>query len=125
MSAELDAVTSWTCDRCEVTNSWMKGSEPPAGLPANWVSDGEALYCLGCRREMAGDAGVASLGEDAPLQDRQKKRSHARIEFEIGRDPERPDNQIAKVCRTSVVAVRKARDRMSLGPVQSPPVERA
>jgi hypothetical protein len=120
MSAELDAATSWTCERCEVTTSWMAGSEPPPGLPENWVSEGGVLYCLGCRRELAGEAGVESLGEDAPLQDRQKGRTHARIEFEIGRDPERPDNRIARTCRTSVIAVRKARERLGIAaPKQS------
>ncbi len=32
------------------------------------------------------------------------------------RDPERPDNQIAKSCHTSIIAVRKARDRLGVPP---------
>ena len=69
---------------------------------------------------MAGEAGIAHLAEDAPAEARQKGRSHARIEFEIGRDPSRPDNRIARSCRTSVIAVRKARKRMGLD--QRPPM---
>ncbi|MCE3267550.1 MAG: hypothetical protein K0S15_2259 [Solirubrobacterales bacterium] len=104
-------VTSWTCERCEVTTSWMPGVEVPR-LPPNWSEHSGVLYCLGCQRELAGEDGVASLPEDAPADDRRKQHSHSRIAFEIGRDPERPDQQIAKVCRTSVVAVRRARERI-------------
>jgi hypothetical protein len=64
---------------------------------------------------MAGEAGVDGLDEDTPNDKRLKLRSQARIAFEITRDPERPDNQIAKACRTSTVAVRKARAQLGLG----------
>lgn len=104
---------SWTCARCAVTASWAEGSVAPA-MPANWVKEGDECHCLGCRREMAGEAAVVVLGNDAPVDQRQRQRSHARIEFEIGRDPSRPDNKIAKSCHTSAVAVRKARARMGL-----------
>ncbi|MDP9189432.1 MAG: hypothetical protein M3O25_09315 [Actinomycetota bacterium] len=112
MPEQLTA-TSWTCRRCEVTVSWMEGTERPA-LPPSWVAEGEEIYCLGCRRDLAGEAALLELAEDAPADQRQQRRSHARIEFEIGRDPSRPDNRIAKSCRTSVIAVRKARQRLGL-----------
>jgi hypothetical protein len=85
-------------------------------MPANWVQDDELLYCLSCQREMAGEAGLAGLEEDASDQKRSQLRSQARIEFEIKRDPERQDNQIAKACSTSTVSVRKARVRLGLAP---------
>lgn len=107
------AATDWTCERCGVTVSFMAGAADP-GMPSSWVDRDGVLHCLGCRREMAGEAGTAELPEDAPAADRQKRHSHARIEFEIARDPERPDQQIAKACHTSVVAVRKARERLGI-----------
>jgi len=112
-AGEGGAVSSWTCSRCEVTVTFTSKVADPE-LPSTWISDGNELYCLGCRRDLAGDAGVEGLGEDAPNATRLQRRSQARIEFEIGRDPDRADNRIAKACGTSTVAVRKARDRLGL-----------
>jgi hypothetical protein len=86
------------------------------GLPATWIEEEGALYCLGCRRDMAGEAGLEGVDEDVPSQKRLQMRSHARIEFEIKRDPTREDNRIAKACGTSTFAVRKARARLGMGP---------
>jgi hypothetical protein len=83
-------------------------------LPTTWAQENGLLYCLACRREMAGDASVAGIDDDTSNEKRLQLRSQARIEFEINRDPERPDNQIAKACRTSTVAVRKARARLGM-----------
>lgn len=113
------AANAWTCARCAVTVSFSPEVEHPR-LPATWVNEDGELYCLGCRREMAGEAGLAEIGEDTPSQERIKVRSQARIEFEIRRDPDRPDNRIARSCGTSTVAVRRARLRLGLaspGPV--------
>ena len=41
--------------------------------------------------------------------------AQARIQFELGRDPERTDKEIARLCRTSLLAVRNARKRHSAG----------
>ena len=81
-------------------------------LPTTWAKENGELYCLACRRDMAGEAGLEEIPEDAPDQTRLKVRSQARIEFEINRDPYRQDNVIAKACGTSTVAVRKARARL-------------
>ena len=105
--------TSWTCARCEMTVSFADGVERPR-LPSTWAREGGLLYCLSCRREMAGEAGLEGIDEDTPNEKRLQLRSQARIEFEISRDPGRPDNQIAKACRTSTVAVRKARARLRI-----------
>jgi hypothetical protein len=105
------AGTSWTCERCEVTASWMPGVPTP-DLPPNWSERSGVLHCLGCRRELAGEAGVEALPGDSTPEDRRRQNLHSRIEFEIDLEPERPDQHIAKVCRTSIVAVRSARDRL-------------
>jgi hypothetical protein len=103
----------WTCARCRVTVSWRADVETPK-LPASWSDEGGELHCLTCRRDLAGEAGLADMPEDAPAADRQRLHSHARVEFEIKRDPDRPDNQIAQVCHTSVISVRKARERIGV-----------
>jgi hypothetical protein len=113
------ATAGWTCAKCEMTVSWMEGVEKPK-LPTTWAKENGLLYCLSCRREMAGDAGVEGLAEDASLDTLQQARSRARIEFELQREPDRQDNRIAKSCHTSIAAVRKARDRLGMErPAQS------
>jgi len=112
---EATATQAWTCARCEMTASWMPGVERPE-RPANWAEEDGLLYCLSCRRELAGDAGVAHMDDDASLEERRKLRHAARVEFEITRDPTRPDNRIAKACGTSTPAVRKARQRLGVPP---------
>jgi hypothetical protein len=111
---------TWTCSRCEVTVSFAPDFEN-TGLPATWVEEEGELYCLGCRRDMAGEAGVEGTDEDTPSQKRLQMRSHARIEFEIKRDPTREDNRIAKAVGTSTFAVRKARARLEGDPVEGDP----
>ena len=109
------APNTWTCSRCEVTVSFAPDFEN-TGLPATWIEEDGELYCLGCRRDMAGDAGLQGVDEEVSSQKRLQMRSHARIEFEIKRDPTREDNRIAKACGTSTFAVRQARARLGMGP---------
>jgi hypothetical protein len=108
-----EEVSSWTCARCEMTVSFSPEVKRPR-LPTTWVRENGELYCLNCRREMAGDARLASLGEEISSERRTQLRSQARVEFEIQRDPGRQDNLIAKACGTSTFSVRKARDRLGL-----------
>jgi hypothetical protein len=109
------APNTWTCARCEVTVSFT-ADVVDTSLPATWVKEDGELYCLSCRREMAGEAGLEGVGEDVPSQERQKIRSKARLDFEIQRDPGRQDNVIAKACGTSTFSVRKARARLGTRP---------
>jgi hypothetical protein len=101
----------WTCSRCEVTSRWLAGSEPPE-FPPNWATEGGELYCLGCRRAVAAEEGFANAPADATREQRVKFRTAALVEFEIERDPERPNGEIAKV---SVPAVLKVRRRLESG----------
>jgi hypothetical protein len=101
----------WTCSRCKVTSRWLAGSEPP-GHPPNWATEEGELYCLACRRALAADEGFANAPADVTREQRAKLRTQAVIEFEIRRDPERPNGEIAKVARCSVPAVLKARRRL-------------
>jgi hypothetical protein len=111
--AEAASALSWTCARCGVTASWMEGVERPA-LPANWGERNGESFCLGCLRELAGDDGLEGAPEDASLEIRRQLRSAARVEFEIKRDPDRADGQIAQACHTSIPAIKKARARMGV-----------
>lgn len=107
------ATADWTCDRCQVTVSWMAEVERPA-LPATWSREGDELYCLACRRDLASEAALDEAPEDTNNADRSKIRSRARVEFELQRKPDREDGRIAKSCGTSIDAVRKARSRLGL-----------
>jgi hypothetical protein len=117
MPVEVEDPITWTCARCEMTVSFAPEVKRPR-LPATWSKQDGLLYCLSCRRDMAGEEGLEGVDDDTPNEKRLQIRSQARIAFEINRDPERPDNQIAKSCRTSTVAVRKARARLGL---EAPP----
>ena len=57
--------------------------------------------------------GAWRLGDEAPAQ-RAKIRSQAVVEFEIRRDPDRRDGDIARAARCSVMAVSKARKRLGI-----------
>lgn len=111
--ADAEEAVAWTCARCEMTVSFASNVKRPR-LPTTWARHDGRLYCLSCRRDLAGEAGLEGIDEDTPNAKRIQIRSQARIAFEINRDPERPDNQIAKVCRTSTVAVRRARAHLGL-----------
>ena len=99
------------CGRCGVISRWMPGHERRGG-PAGWEKTGGSCYCLSCRRARATEKADAAAPEGSTLEERAKIRTTALIEFEIDRDPDRPNGEIAKVVRCSVPAVLKARKRM-------------
>lgn len=101
-----------TCARCEMTTRWIPADKREK-VPANWVIKNGQSYCLACRRELAVDDALADLGNEAPAA-RAKIRSQAVVEFEIRRDPDRRDGDIARAARCSVMAVSKARKRLGI-----------
>ena len=109
---------SWCCDRCEVKIKWMPGYESK-GPPAGWTRRGDKAHCLQCRRAIAAEAANETAPEGATREERAKLRAQALIEFEIRRDPDRPNGEIAKVVRCSVPAVMKARRRIEAEPKSS------
>jgi hypothetical protein len=109
----VEPVADWTCARCKVNVSWMADAERPE-LPGTWIREGDDLYCLACRRDRAGEAAVDALGEGFTAARRSQVESRARIEFEMKRRPEREDSRIAKVCHTSIKAVKQARVRLGM-----------
>jgi hypothetical protein len=93
------------------TNGLNEGSAPP-----NWVRENGSYYCLSCRRERAIETALEETSQTG-IEARAKVRSSAIVEFEIKRDPERTEGEIAKAARTSIGAVRKTRQKMGLRPV--------
>ena len=100
-----------TCDGCGVTVRGMDGAEQ-SGLPASWVTSRRGTYCLHCRRAMAADQAVEGASAKSTREERAKLRARALVEFEVKRDPDRPNGEIAKACRASVSAVIRARERV-------------
>jgi hypothetical protein len=90
-----------------MTSTWTNGLET-GSAPPHWVHEGGLHYCLACRRERAVDKALSKAG-DIGIEARAKVRSAAVVEFEILRDPERTEGEIARAARTSIGAVRKAR----------------
>jgi hypothetical protein len=101
-----------TCDGCAVTVRWMDGAVQ-SGLPDSWTKTRRGTYCLHCRRSIAAEKAVASAPPDSTREERAKLRHQALVDFEVRRDPERPNGEIAKACRASVSAVIRARERVS------------
>lgn len=90
-----------------MTSTWTNGLEK-GSAPPNWEKANGLYYCLACRRERAVDAALEQVG-DVGIEARAKARSQAVVTFEILRDPDRTEGEIAKAARTSIGAVRKAR----------------
>jgi len=90
------------------TNGLGEGTAPP-----HWVRDADGHhYCLACRRERAIDAALQEAGE-VGIEARAKLRSQAVVKFEIARDPERTEGEIARAAHTSIGAVRNARKEVA------------
>ncbi len=102
--------SSWTCQSCGVCVSWVDGQQAP--LPESWISTGEGSFCLKCRRERAAELAVESAPEDTSREELAKIRRASLIEFEVRRTPDLPNNTIARACRSSSVAVAKAREEI-------------
>ena len=99
-----------------MTSTWINGLAEGTA-PPHWVREpGGSHYCLACRRERAIEVALEDAG-DLGIEDRAQLRRAAVVEFEVRRDPERTEGEIAKAAHTSVAAVRKARGRLGLRPV--------
>lgn len=109
--ADRGSVTRWECARCKVIARWARGAER-GGQPTTWTEDEGQIYCLACRRALAAEAALDDAPENLTNQRRAQLRAGALVEFEIRRDPQRTNGEIARAIRTSVAAVVKARQRL-------------
>jgi hypothetical protein len=85
-------------------------------VPPNWEEVNGIAHCLGCRREMAGEAKAATLSDEDPNADPYRARAEGRIEFELLRDQDRCDTRIARACGANVLVVREVRQRLGAYP---------
>ena len=79
---------SWTCTRCGMTTSFQAGAKAPA-KPEGWAKERDGWRCLRCRREEIVEAVVEEGGDKAAQR-------RALIEFELLREPEANDRDVAK-----------------------------
>jgi hypothetical protein len=85
-------------------------------VPPNWEEVNGIAHCLGCRREMAGEAKAMRLSDEDPGADLLRARTEGRIEFELNRDSSRCDTRIARACSANVLVVRAVRQRLGAYP---------
>jgi hypothetical protein len=97
--------TSWVCSGCEVTVSYPLENAPEQ--PGGWAKSGKKWLCLRCRREEVMDKAAAKDGADGYAPRRQ-----ALIEFELKRDPDATEVEVAKRAQCSSATVRKVRREM-------------
>jgi hypothetical protein len=101
-----------------MTARFMDGAGGPSGLLPNWEALNGIHYCLGCRRQLAGETRAATLAlEDSPAE-RLRADAEGRVEFELSRNPDRCDTRIARACGTNVVVVRQVRERLGAYPTR-------
>jgi hypothetical protein len=118
MSAGAETSVKWSCDRCGVSVSLMSGEQ--SELPTGWDSCEEGRFCLTCRRERAGEAALDDAPDDSSHQARARVRRDAILEFEVTREPGRPDTQIAQACKATPPAVAQTRERLGLPEAPAP-----
>jgi hypothetical protein len=99
-----------------MTARFMPGVLGLHEVPQNWDEVNGIAHCLGCRREMAGEARAALLSDEEPGADRLRASAEGRIEFELTRDRDRCDTRIARACGANVVVVRQVRERLGAYP---------
>jgi hypothetical protein len=98
----------WVCARCGASVSVTVAADPPLG----WSRDGANAYCIDCGRARAAEEARAAMPLDTDWETLEHAGAQARIQFELERDPERSDKEIARLCRTSLLAVHNARTRL-------------
>ena len=79
-----------------MTSTWTERPRDRRRTAALGPRRGGFHYCLACRRERASTPALATAGKDIGIEDRAKLRSAALVRFEIARDPERTEGEIAR-----------------------------
>ena len=81
---------SWHCVRCGMTTSFSDDA-PKGSKPEGWAKEGKEWHCLRCRRELVMEAAA----EESPENGKAAQRK-ALTEFELLRDPDATDREIAR-----------------------------
>ena len=99
---------TWRCTTCLVAASFADPdrADPPVG----WTEHADGWRCLACGRAHAITAALADAGVDADAGKAATAiRRRAVAEFELVRDPNRPDAMIAKAAGTFAAVVASVR----------------
>lgn len=97
---------SWKCSGCDVTVSYPTENAPEQ--PGGWDKiSARKWLCLSCRRDRVVQEATDKQGAEGYAPRRQ-----ALIEFELKRDPEATEVEVAKRAQCSSATVRKVRRAM-------------
>lgn len=99
----------WTCVDCAMVASFS-APVPRSAQPSGWRRGARGWLCLDCQREEV----RASVPTTNDANGRNKRR-RALVEFELRRDPQASDGQIAKRSSTSPAVVRPIRAELRQG----------
>jgi hypothetical protein len=103
----------WTCQECRVVVRYADGAKAPK-RPDGWSKSGGKWLCLRCRRERVMDK--AGQGVEGYAS-----RRKALIEFELMRNRDQTEMDIAQVASCSTAVVRKVRRTLrEQGKLQAP-----
>jgi len=97
---------SWHCTRCGMTTTFAEGSAK-GSKPEGWAKEGGEWRCLRCRREMVMEAAVEATGDDGKAAQRK-----ALTEFELIRDPEATDREVARRVKCPSGLVKPIREEL-------------
>ncbi len=81
---------SWHCSRCGLTTSFSDDA-PKSSKPEGWAKEGGEWRCLRCRREAVMEQAAADAGDDGKAAQRR-----ALTEFELMRNPDATDREVAR-----------------------------
>ena len=108
----------WSCARCGMTARFLPGALNVSEMPPSWDEVNGLVYCLSCRRKMAGEAKAAMLRVEEEGADLIRADAEGRVVFELNRSPDNCDTRIARACGTNVTVVRQVRDRLGAYPTR-------
>jgi hypothetical protein len=107
---------AWRCERCGCLTRFEDGRGPANGdPPPGWADLGDGrMGCVRCQRDLVIAAAVEE-GESKGLGRGQRRalRQRRLVEFEIRRDPGRPDAAIARVAGCAKKVVSRVREELT------------
>ena len=116
------SANNWECSDCGVRVTFDVSGErdsQPAGArsrPDHWVADERGWHCLGCQREAVLNQPTVD-GAGTPAQQRRR----ALIEFELLREPDSSDAEIARRASCTRAQVAPVRTDLMQSGLLSPP----
>ena len=97
---------TWHCTRCGLTTSFSDDA-PKGSKPEGWAKENGEWRCLRCRREEVMEAAAAEAGNEGKAAQRR-----ALTEFELIRNPDASDREIARRVKCPSGLVGPIRDEL-------------